>query len=150
MPFFETFDVCSSSVDEDEKRKNTLLFFAFPPRNTLLRRLRYKGMADRRSAHLSVSPVALREATGQANNFEMTPIWRRMRDDAEEEEKKKVDALAVVASSSSAPSNNAAASAAAAAPIEQRRLDAQRHRHAEVWTKDPHGGRHRPVSEEVE
>lgn len=107
-------------------------------------------MADRRSAHLSVSPVALREATGQANNFEMTPIRRRMRDDAEEEEKKKVDALAVVASSSSAPSNNAAASAAAAAPIEQRRLDAQRHRHAEVWTKDPHGGRHRPVSEEVE
>lgn len=102
------------------------------------------------SLHLAASPAALGEATGQANSLEMAPRRRTKGEkvgggDAEE---KKVDTLAAVvvavpSSSSSAPSNNDVA-----APIGQRRLDAQRHRHAEVWTKDPHGGRHRPVSDE--
>jgi hypothetical protein len=74
----------------------------------------------------------------------MTPIRKREDDKREAvgEGKAVEEETAVVALSSpfSPPSNNAAA------PIEQRRLEAQRHRHGEVWTKDPHGGRHRPVS----
>ena len=91
----------------------------------------------------AVSPEALREVTGQANCFEMTPIGRKVVDgEVEAEEKGKNDLKVAVAAS--APSSSS--TAAAAAPIEQRRLEAQRHRHTEVWTKEPHGGRHRPVS----
>ena len=98
-------------------------------------------MIDRRrppAPHLAVSLAALRDSTGQAKSFEMTPIRKKT------EEKEKGKEVAVVASSPS-PSSS---SSSAAAPIEQRRLEAQRHRHTEVWTKVPHGGRHIPVSRE--
>lgn len=63
-----------------------------------------------------------------------------------EAEKEKKDTLAVVVPCSSSTSSfPSSAVKATAAPIEQRRLEAQKHRHATVWTKDPHGGRHRPV-----
>lgn len=99
--------------------------------------------------HRAVTPAALREATGQANSFEMTPIRRKAKEEEEEDKeeaasgKNAVEDAAVVVVAAPPPSSS---SSGFAAPIEQRRLEAQRHRHAEVWTKDPHGGRHRPVS----
>jgi len=96
---------------------------------------------------LAPTPAALREDKGAANSFEMTLIRRKEEDrekrEGEEEEREDSLAVSVVPCSSSA----AKTPTAAAAPIEQRRLEAQRHRHAAVWTKDPHGGRHRPVRE---
>ena len=111
-----------------------------------------RKMIDRRpppARPLAVSPAALRDATGQAKSFEMTPIRRKeavVDGEAEAEAEEEGSVLEVATVSTAPPSSSATAAPAAAAPIEQRRLEAQRHRYAEVWTKDPHGGRHRPVS----
>ena len=111
-----------------------------------------RKMIDRRpppARPLAVSPAALRDATGQANSFEMTPIRRKeavVDGEAAAEAEEEGSVLEVATVSTAPPSSSATAAPAAAAPIEQRRLEAQRHRYAEVWTKDPHGGRHRPVS----
>ena len=79
----------------------------------------------------------------------MTPIRRKeavVDGEAAAEAEEEGSVLEVATVSTAPPSSSATAAPAAAAPIEQRRLEAQRHRYAEVWTKDPHGGRHRPVS----